>query len=99
MSMLTSKRTMGRVSVLAVMLQTFVLPTQPSSAMTGVGQFAGVERVRADADAGSIMAQYYSVGGDDYCWCDEGWQGPGWYWCGYEWDDGLGWGGPYDWNG
>ncbi len=43
--------------------------------------------------------QYYSYGGDNYCWYDEGWQGPGWYWCGEEWDNGFGWGGPYGWNG
>jgi len=61
-------------------------------------------------DAGGVLAlvkstapvenaQYYSFDGDNYCWYDSGWQGPGWYWCGYEWDEGLGWGGPYGWNG
>jgi len=43
--------------------------------------------------------QYYSFDGVDYCWYDEAWQGPGWYWCGYDWINGYGWGGPYNWNG
>ena len=35
----------------------------------------------------------------NYCWYDDGWQGPGWDWCGYAWDEGIGWGGGYGWNG
>src|SRR5215204_3738282 len=37
--------------------------------------------------------------GRRYCWYDDGWQGPGWYWCGYRWRTGLGWGGGYGWQG
>jgi hypothetical protein len=37
--------------------------------------------------------------GRNYCWYDGGWQGPGWYWCGYPWRRGYGWGGPYGWHG
>ena len=29
----------------------------------------------------------------------DGWRGPGWYWCGYEWHRGLGWRGPSGWRG
>jgi hypothetical protein len=43
--------------------------------------------------------QYYSFGNNDYCWYDDGWQGPGWYLCGDDWSNGFGWGGPYGWNG
>lgn len=43
--------------------------------------------------------QYYALGDNDYCWYPDGWQGPGWYQCGDDWNDGLGWGGPYGWNG
>jgi hypothetical protein len=25
----------------------------------------------------------FFFGGHDWCWYDGGWQGPGWYWCGY----------------
>ena len=34
-----------------------------------------------------------------YCWYWDGWRGPGWYWCGYEWRYGFGWGGVYGWQG
>ncbi|HEY7231769.1 MAG TPA: hypothetical protein VH558_15510 [Pseudolabrys sp.] len=37
--------------------------------------------------------------GRRYCWYWDGWRGPGWYWCGYEWRRGFGWGGPVGWRG
>jgi hypothetical protein len=37
--------------------------------------------------------------GRRYCWYDDAWQGPGWYWCGYAWRQGLGWGGGQGWHG
>jgi hypothetical protein len=43
--------------------------------------------------------QLYVYGGRNYCWYDAGWEGPGWYWCGYAWRGGYGWGGLYGWNG
>lgn len=43
-------------------------------------------------------AQFFFLG-RNYCWYDDGWQGPGWYWCGYAWNNGYGWGGGYGWNG
>ena len=42
-------------------------------------------------------AQFF-FNGQNYCWYDDGWQGPGWYWCGYAWNRGYGWGGPYGWH-
>jgi hypothetical protein len=43
--------------------------------------------------------QYFSLGGNDYCWYSGGWNGPGWYECGDQGIYGLGWGGAYGWNG
>ena len=41
----------------------------------------------------------YVWGGRNYCWYDDGWQGPGWYVCNYgPWVSGLWWGGGYRWN-
>lgn len=40
----------------------------------------------------------YVYGGRRYCWYADGWQGPGWYWCGYRMRRGLGWGGPVGWQ-
>jgi hypothetical protein len=34
----------------------------------------------------------FIFGGRNYCRHDDGWQGPGWYWCGYAWNNGAGWG-------
>jgi hypothetical protein len=38
-------------------------------------------------------------GGIAYCWYPNGWRGPGFYWCGWQWRSGLGWGGAWGWNG
>ena len=35
----------------------------------------------------------FVLGGRDYCWYDDGWRGPGWYWCGFGYTEGSGWGG------
>jgi hypothetical protein len=44
------------------------------------------------------QAQFF-FGGQNYCWYDSGWRGPGFYWCGYAWRRGYGWGGGYGWHG
>ena len=49
--------------------------------------------------AGPVVKVQFVFDDQNYCWYDDGWQGPGWYWCGYAWDEGVGWGGGYGWNG
>ena len=44
------------------------------------------------------QAQFFFLG-HNYCWYDNGWQGPGWYWCNYAWRSGYGWGGGDGWQG
>ena len=44
-------------------------------------------------------AQVFLWQGHRYCWYDDGWQGPGFYWCGYARRHGLGWGGGAGWHG
>jgi hypothetical protein len=44
------------------------------------------------------QAQFFFLG-HNFCWYDGGWQGPGWYWCGYAWNNGYGWGGGDGWHG
>lgn len=44
------------------------------------------------------QAQYVYYG-HRYCWYEDGWRGPGWYWCGYAYRRGWGWGGPGGWRG
>jgi hypothetical protein len=59
----------------------------------------GAGALRAASENGSITEQtQFRFGGYDYCWADDGWRGPGWYWCGYAYRPGLGWGGPVGWN-
>ncbi|HEY7229246.1 MAG TPA: hypothetical protein VH558_02635 [Pseudolabrys sp.] len=36
--------------------------------------------------------------GHKYCWYGEGWNGAGWYRCGFENRPGKGWGGPKGWE-
>ena len=36
--------------------------------------------------------------GREYCWYDDAWNGPGWYWCGYATRQGFGWGGAVGWH-
>ena len=44
-------------------------------------------------------AQVFVWHGRRYCWYDDGWQGPGFYRCGYARRHGLGWGGGAGWHG
>ena len=37
-------------------------------------------------------------GGRNYCWYEDGWNGPGWYWCGEYLRPGFGWGGGWGWH-
>jgi Chaperone of endosialidase len=57
--------------------------------------------IRAAIDDLSVIdtVQVYVIGGHNHCWYDVGWQGPGWYWCGYAWRTGLGWAGGYGFRG
>jgi hypothetical protein len=56
--------------------------------------------VRDAADDLSVIDQVqYVWGGRRYCWYDDGWNGPGWYWCGRYLVPGLGWGGGVGWRG
>jgi hypothetical protein len=63
-----------------------------SAAQAGIGD--GVLGARAALTSASQVenAQFF-FGGQNYCWYDAGWRGPGWYWCGYAYRTGLGWGG------
>jgi hypothetical protein len=41
----------------------------------------------------TVAAAPFMFGGHNYCWYPGGWQGAGWYWCGYAYRQGIGWGG------
>ena len=72
------------------------------AAVAGGAQAAPQPLLIAQPDrAGDVVTldkvQYF-WGGRRYCWY-EGWNGPGYYWCGYGWRRGYGWGGGYGWRG
>jgi len=41
----------------------------------------------------------FTFEGRRHCWYARGWNGPGWYRCGYQLRRGVGWGGGEGWNG
>jgi hypothetical protein len=46
--------------------------------------FASPAGIRAVIESLNVTANVqYVYGGRGYCWYDYGWNGPGWYWCGY----------------
>ena len=48
----------------------------------------------APAGGGAGGEEIYWYSGHRYCWYDGGWHGAGWYWCGENSHQGIGWGGP-----
>jgi hypothetical protein len=74
-------------------------------AMAAIAVAASAFAVKADAmpigsglghaadQLGAIEQAQYFYGGRNYCWYDDGWRGEGFYWCGYNLRQGLGWGG------
>ena len=69
-----------------------------ASAAPGIG-------IDAMKDLGTLASpvekaqSVFWFGGRRYCFYWDGWQGPGWYWCGYAWRRGYGWGGAPGWHG
>ncbi|HTS41286.1 MAG TPA: hypothetical protein VMH84_12185 [Xanthobacteraceae bacterium] len=73
------------------------------AALTGVAAVAAPgssQGVRAAAEQAAITQDAaFIFGGHRHCWYTRGWNGPGWYWCGYSHRHGHGWGGAEGWNG
>jgi hypothetical protein len=55
--------------------------------------------VDRSGDAPALTPVQFIFGGREFCWYVDGWQGPGFYWCGYAWRRGYGWGGGEGWHG
>src|SRR5271165_2215259 len=96
---LAVRRKSSHAAISAVALLSLIPSISANPARAGVGDHAGSSFSSLQHSSPVEAIQYYSLNNSDYCWYGAGWQGPGWYTCGYEWDDGLGWGGPYGWNG
>jgi hypothetical protein len=72
-----------------------------TSLVAGVSLFGGNTEAAVVAAPNDIPAatntldavqnvQVFYWHGRRYCWYDDGWNGPGWYWCGYAWRWNLG---------
>ena len=76
------------------------LAAPAQAAMTGAGLNAPVGAPLLQlAQFGFPNPLDFMLGGRNYCWYDDGWRGPGWYWCGYGSRYGYGWGGGEGFNG
>jgi hypothetical protein len=54
----------------------------------------GAASLAGSADSVALTESVqFLYGGRRHCWYPDGWNGPGWYWCGYGVRRGLGWGG------
>ena len=51
----------------------------------------------APVEKAQVSCPFFSDG-VCYCWYDDAWNGPGWYQCGYAWNNGFGWGGGWGWH-
>jgi hypothetical protein len=75
----------------------FALPIG-SAAEAAIGDGVLSARIATPAIGQVENAQFF-FGGRNYCFYDNGWSGPGWYWCGYGARNGFGFGGGPGWNG
>jgi hypothetical protein len=68
-------------------------------ASVGAAAIVAPGAIRAAADSLNLVESVQFIWlGHNYCWYDDGWNGPGWYWCDYGGRVGLGWGGGYGWH-
>src|SRR4051812_37087493 len=90
---------MSKRLTLAIAMTALLSLAPTSGAVAGIGNGVGGLVAGLGRGAPVETVQYDPSDDADYCWYNEGWRGPGWYWCGYEWNSGFGWGGPYGWLG
>jgi hypothetical protein len=88
------KLTMTAAMVMAVVGATALATMRADAAAFGTSSGLGVA---ADVIDATENVQYV-YGGRRHCWYADGWNGPGWYWCGYRARRGFGFGGPVGWN-
>ena len=69
------------------------------AAAVGQANALPIDRFTPSAIPSEVEQAQFFYGGRNYCWYDDGWRGPGFYWCGYAWRRGLGWGGGVGWHG
>ena len=84
-----------RALFIAALLAPFAMaPSAQASISNGAADVRDLTSAAAQVERVQFL-----FGGRNYCWYDDGWRGPGWYWCGYAFRRGFGWGGGVGWNG
>jgi hypothetical protein len=77
----------------------FVAGAAIMGAGVGAAPIVAPGAIRAATDSVNMVESVQFIWlGRNYCWYDDGWNGPGWYWCGYAFNSGYGWGGGYGWH-
>jgi len=74
------------------------LATLVVSGAQGAPGSASSQLSGAAKQLGLVEKTQFFIGDQEYCWYDDAWNGPGWYWCGYATRPGLGWGGRLGWH-
>ena len=96
----TSAVIMRRFIITVAAATAFVAGAPIMGASVGAAPIVAPEAIRAATDSMNVVESVQFIwAGRDYCWYDDGWHGPGWYWCGYAFNSGYGWGGGYGWHG
>jgi hypothetical protein len=83
-------------------MRQWILAAAASLALLGAAGSANAlpfDRFTAASVPNDVEQAQFFYGGRNYCWYDDGWHGPGYYWCGYAFRRGLGWGGAEGWRG
>ena len=83
-------------------MRQWILAAAASLALLGAAGSANAlpfDRFTAASVPNDIEQAQFFYGGRNYCWYDDGWHGPGYYWCGYAFRRGFGWGGGEGWRG
>jgi hypothetical protein len=86
-----------KLGMLALLASTALITSRADAA--GLPNSNSIRAAIDDLSMIDTVQGVYVIDGRRYCWYDVGWQGPGWYWCGYAWRRGYGWGGGYGWHG
>jgi len=69
------------------------------AASSQASPLGSLDGARAAIDRLGLVEPAHMWADQNYCWYEDGWNGAGWYQCGYVWQKGYGWGGPYGWHG
>ena len=89
---------MLRKLVLSISLSLAIAASSADSAQAAIGEGL-LPAHQQFGDMTSVSRVQFVYGGYNYCWYPNGWRGPGFYWCGYALQIGVGWGGGWGWRG